>query len=46
MEGKFRAGRFEEGVVAGIGAVAEQLAAYFPPETGSVNELPDSPAVL
>jgi uncharacterized membrane protein len=46
METDFKAGNFEAGVIRGIGAVAKQLAAYFPPQPGELNELPDAPVVM
>ena len=45
MEEHFRAGRFKEGVLAGIEAVAAVLAKY-PSGPDAGNELPDRPAVL
>lgn len=47
METAFRAGRFEEGIVAGVTAVGAELARHFP-RTGDtpVNELPDAPVIL
>ena len=40
---EFRAGRFSEGLVAGVGAVADELARHFPRRSGATdrNELPD-----
>ncbi len=40
---EFRAGRFSEGLVAGVGAVADELARHFPRRRGETdrNELPD-----
>lgn len=46
METHFRAGRFEQGVVAGIEAVTTHLAAHFPRDGAAANELPDAPVVL
>ena len=46
METDFKAGNFEAGVIRGIGAVAKQLAAYFPRHGGGKNELPDAPVVM
>ena len=46
MEAAFREGRFEAGVLAGISAVAGQLAAHFPPSGAGVNELPDRPLLI
>jgi uncharacterized membrane protein len=44
MEDHFRAGRFEEGVTAGIRAIGAQLQRHYP--GGDKNELPDAPVVL
>ena len=38
---RFAAGRFSEGLVAGITAIGERLNRHFPPRTDDVNELPD-----
>jgi uncharacterized membrane protein len=46
MESDFRAGNFQGGVIKGIDAVSRQLAAHFPAQPGSRNELPDKPVVL
>ena len=46
MEVAFRAGHFEAGVLAGIQAVGEHLSRHFPPRSGKLNEIPDSPVVL
>jgi uncharacterized membrane protein len=46
MQGQFRSGQFERGVIAGIEAVSRQLATYFPPHGQGPNELPDAPVVL
>jgi hypothetical protein len=46
MRAEFREGRFEDGVVAGIRAIAELLARHFPREAQDRNELPDQPLVL
>ncbi|OYU89686.1 MAG: hypothetical protein CFE29_11520 [Bradyrhizobiaceae bacterium PARB1] len=46
MEAHFRAGRFEQGVIAGIEAVTLHLAQHFPEHGAAVNELPDAPVVL
>jgi hypothetical protein len=47
MEASFRAGRFEEGAVAGVNAVSALLARHFPATGGqrSPNELRDRPVV-
>jgi uncharacterized membrane protein len=46
MEIDFKAGRFESGVIAGIGEVSQQLAKYFPKVDAGPNELPDAPVVM
>jgi uncharacterized membrane protein len=46
MESDFKAGNFERGVIKGIEAVSRLLAAHFPVERGSRNELPDAPVVI
>jgi uncharacterized membrane protein len=46
MERDFKAGNFERGVIKGIEAVSRLLAAHFPVERGSRNELPDAPVVI
>jgi len=47
MEGHFRAGRFAEGSLAGVGGVADLLARHFPPQGGrNRDELPNQPALL
>lgn len=46
MEGHFRAGRFEQGVVEGIERLCTLLAAHFPRAAAGANELPDRPVVL
>jgi len=47
MEQHFRAGRFHDGSIAGIEAVASLLARHFPADAGSRrNELPDRPVLL
>ncbi|MCO5130080.1 MAG: TPM domain-containing protein [Xanthobacteraceae bacterium] len=46
MEREFGAGRFEQGVLAGIAAVTEHLVAHFPKRGDGRNELPDAPVVL
>lgn len=45
METHFRAGRFSDGVLAGV-AAAGQLAARHFPAVGARNELPDRPVLL
>ena len=46
MERAFRAGKYEEGVEAGIRAVSELLAAHSPRDGERRNELSDKPAIL
>lgn len=46
METEFRAGRFEAGAVAGVRAIAEELAQHFPSRGAKRNELPDKPVML
>jgi uncharacterized membrane protein len=46
MEADFKAGRFESGVIKGIGDVSRQLAKYFPKTGAGPNELPDAPVVM
>jgi uncharacterized membrane protein len=47
MEADFKNGNFSGGVIKGIAAVSQQLAAYFPKQgAGGVNELPDAPVVM
>jgi uncharacterized membrane protein len=43
MEGRFRAGDFAAGLIAGLEAVHQLAAREFPAAGGGVNELPDSP---
>jgi len=47
MQREFARGHFERGVVIGVRAVSDLLAAHFPPADGDKrNELPDKPVVL
>jgi uncharacterized membrane protein len=46
MQEAFRAGRFEEGAVAGVGAVSALLERHFPAGEANANELPDRPVML
>lgn len=46
MEGAFRQGHFEQGVIDGIGQITACLAEHFPPKGPHRNELPDAPVVL
>ena len=47
MEGHFRAGRFAEGSLAGVAAVAGLLERHFPADRGrNRDELPNQPALL
>ena len=46
MEVAFRDGRFEQGMLSGIDAVAAVLASHFPPTADAGNELPDKPLLI
>jgi uncharacterized membrane protein len=47
MQQEFAAGRFEQGVLAGLASVSDLLQQHFPPGRGvNANELPDAPVVL
>lgn len=46
IEAEFRAGRFAEGAIAGVQAVADVLARYPPARADVGNELPDAPVLL
>lgn len=46
MQEAFRAGRFEEGAVAGVHAIADLLERHFPAGEANRNELPDHPVML
>jgi uncharacterized membrane protein len=46
MEEDFKAGNFSGGVIRGIQAVSQQLAAHFPRRGKGPNELPDAPVVM
>lgn len=46
MEGHFRAGRFQEGAVAGVAAVGALLERHFPARPADRNERPDQPRLL
>jgi uncharacterized membrane protein len=46
MQQEFARGQFERGVVIGVRAVSDLLAAHFPPSDDRANELPDEPVVL
>src|ERR1700729_3337515 len=46
MESDFKRGNFSGGVIRGIQAVSQQLAAYFPRHGAGPNELPDKPVVM
>lgn len=45
MERSFRQGRFEQGVVEGIRAVASHLVRHYPASGANENELPDKPVI-
>lgn len=46
MEAAFRDGKYEEGVLAGIGSVGRYLAQHYPRVGEKVNELPDRPVLM
>jgi hypothetical protein len=46
MERSFREGRFEQGVVEGVRAVAGHLVRHYPANGVNENELPDKPVIL
>jgi len=46
MQRSFAAGRFEQGVNFGVGAISDLLATHFPHGGGRHNELPNEPVVL
>jgi uncharacterized membrane protein len=46
MQADFKAGDFTGGVVKGIAAVSQQLAAHFPKHGAGPNELSDKPVVI
>lgn len=46
MEQKFRAGKFEDGVLEGIAAITALLQQHFPAQGANPNELPDYPVTL
>lgn len=46
MQEAFRAGRFEEGALAGVTAISETLERHFPAREANANELPDRPLMI
>jgi uncharacterized membrane protein len=46
MQQEFARGQFERGVILGVRAISDLLAAHFPPSDEGPNELPDKPVVL
>ena len=46
MQESFRAGRFEEGAIAGVAAISALLERHFPAREDNANELPDQPVML
>ena len=46
MESHFREGRFQEGAIAGIRSVSDELAGHFPARGDNPNELPDRPIMI
>ncbi len=41
MQADFRKGEFTAGLIAGVNALADELAVHFPPEPGEHDQLPD-----
>jgi len=46
METAFRQGQFEEGVIAGVRRVGQQMAEHYPHSGAKLNELQDAPVLL
>jgi uncharacterized membrane protein len=46
MQRSFAAGRFEQGVIFGVAAISDLLAAHYPPVEDDSDELPNEPVVL
>jgi len=46
MEAEFRQGRFEHGVLQGLGRISALLVQHFPADGDNPDELPDAPVVL
>lgn len=46
MEGHFRAGRFQEGAIAGVQAVSALLEAHYPATSDGRNEISDRPVMI
>ena len=46
MEAAFRAGKFEEGVLAGVRSVGSHFMQHYPHAGEKLNELPDRPVLL
>jgi uncharacterized membrane protein len=46
MQREFAAGRFEDGVIAGVGAISDLLATHFPPRDANPDELPNVPIIV
>lgn len=46
MQRAFAAGRFEQGVSFGVGAISDLLATHFPRRRDDADELPNQPVVL
>ena len=46
MESRFAQGRYEEGALAGIRAIAEAMGRHFPGDGARRNELPDRPVMM
>jgi uncharacterized membrane protein len=46
MQQEFAAGRFEAGMLGGLGSISDLLAQHFPAAGENPNELPDAPSVV
>ncbi len=46
MESRFGEGRYEEGALAGVRAIADAMGRHFPGDGGRRNELPDRPVMM
>ena len=46
MQREFAAGHYRDGALAGVQAISDLLATYFPPQAENPDELPNRPVVL